>query len=148
MVVLTMSKKLLKTYEEYCKNHALRSSKPREAVLKIIGTSDKPLTAYEILDALSKVIKNPKPPTVYRALEALSEHGFVHRIESLNAYIACHENHRHNGSQFMICDTCGNVEEIHLCSVPESLQKQAANKNFTTNHWNVELHGQCNNCAS
>lgn len=148
MVMIVMSEKLLKTYEIYCKDNALRSSKPREAVLKIIGDADKPLTAYEILDTLGNVIQNPKPPTVYRALEALSEHGFVHRIESLNAYIACHENHRHNGSQFMICDTCGSVEEIHLCSIPESLQKQASGKNFTTSHWNVELHGKCKNCTS
>ena len=142
-----MSKNILKAYESYCKEQNLRSSKPREEVLKIIASSSKPATAYEILDALGKVIKSPKPPTVYRALEALSEHGFVHRIESLNAYIACHENHRHNGSQFLICDECGTVEEIHLCSVPESLQNQASANNFVTSHWNVELHGRCKKCT-
>lgn len=142
-----MSKNIFKAYEAYCKDNGVRTSKPREEVLKIIASSKKPLTAYEILDELAKIIKSPKPPTVYRALEALSEYGFVHRIESLNAYIACHENHRHSGSQFMICDNCGRVEEIHLCSIPESLQKQAAVKNFTTTHWNVELHGKCNKCG-
>lgn len=142
-----MSQNLIKAYNAYCKDNGVRTSKPREAVLKIIARSRKPLTAYEVLDELGKVITSPKPPTVYRALESLSEHGFVHRIESLNAYIACHENHRHSGSQFMICDNCGRVEEIHLCSIPESLQKQAAAKNFATTHWNVELHGTCANCA-
>lgn len=142
-----MSKNLLQSYETYCKDNGVRASKPREEVLKIIAAAAKPLTAYEILDELAKVITSPKPPTVYRALEALSEHSFVHRIESLNAYIACHENHRHSGSQFMICDNCGRVEEIHLCSVPESLQKQAAAKQFNTTHWNVELHGTCKDCG-
>ena len=140
-------KNLLKSYEAYCQNNSLRASKPREEVLRIIAASNKPMTAYEILEELGHVIKSPKPPTVYRALESLTEHGFVHRIESLNAYLACHENHRHQGSQFLICDNCGSVEEIHLCSVPESLQKQAAGKNFETRYWNVELHGLCKNCT-
>lgn len=142
-----MSKQILQSYNKYCEEQSLRASKPREEVLRIIASAKKPQTAYEILDELGKVIKSPKPPTVYRALEALSEHGFIHRIESLNAYIACDENHRHDGSQFMICDDCGHVDEIHLCSIPESLQKQAAAKNFTTAYWNVELHGKCKACA-
>ena len=142
-----MSKQILKSYQTYCEEQSLRASKPREEVLRIIASADKPMTAYEILDELGKVIKSPKPPTVYRALESLSQHGFIHRIESLNSYIACDENHRHEGSQFMICDSCGHVDEIHLCSIPESLQKQAASKNFKTAYWNVELHGKCKTCA-
>ncbi|MFP4312838.1 MAG: Fur family transcriptional regulator [Alphaproteobacteria bacterium] len=138
---------ILKTYEAYCKDKGIRASKPREAVLGIIASAQKPLTAYEILERLGAILKNPKPPTVYRALESLSEHGFIHRIESLNAYIACDENHRHQGSQFLICDGCGQVDEIHLCSVPGGLQKQAAQRKFSTSHWNVELHGLCAHCA-
>ena len=146
-MIFCMTHDVLNSYEKYCKEHKIRTSRPRASVLQIIAEAKKPLTAYEILHALGETIKNPKPPTVYRALEALGEHGFVHRIESLNAYIACHENHRHQGSQFMICDTCGHVEEIHLCSIPGSLQKQAAKKKFSVNHWNVELHGICQRCS-
>ncbi len=142
-----MSKALLKSYDEYCAAHKIRASEPRRYVLEIIAAAKKPLTAYEILEKLGAKIKNPKPPTAYRALEALTEYGFVHRIESLNAYIACHENHRHHGSQFMICDSCGRVEEIHLCHIPDSLQKQAKSKSFATIRWNVELHGHCKACG-
>lgn len=138
---------LLENYDAYCKAKKIRPSEPRRFVLGIIDTASKPLTAYEILDALGQYIKNPKPPTVYRALEALSEYGFIHRIESLNAYLACHENHRHNGSQFLICDNCRNVQEIHLCSIPDSLQKQALAKDFAVRYWNVELHGLCAACS-
>jgi Fur family zinc uptake transcriptional regulator len=141
-----MSKNILKIYDQYCVDNGVRVSDPRRFVLEIISAAKKPLTAYDILERLAAKLKNPKPPTAYRALEALTAYGFVHRIESLNAYIACHENHRHNGSQFMICDFCGRVEEIHLCHIPESLQKQASAKSFTTRHWNVELHGTCGQC--
>jgi len=142
-----MSKQILQSYNKYCEEQSLRASKPREEVLRIIASAKKPQTAYEILDELGKVIKSPKPPTVYRALEALSEHGFIHRIESLNAYIACDENHRHDGSQFMICDDCGGVIETHLCELPQSLRDKALQSTFVPSCWNLEIHGTCEECA-
>ena len=59
------------------------------AVLKILQTSEQPMSAYEILGKLRD--KNPKiaPPTIYRTLSDLVERGRAHRLESLNAYIAC-----------------------------------------------------------
>jgi Fur family transcriptional regulator, zinc uptake regulator len=61
-------------------------------VLEALHKSGKPLSAYELLDKLHKFgIK--APPTVYRALETLVERGLVHRIESLGAFVACHDMH-------------------------------------------------------
>ncbi|MGB4058039.1 MAG: hypothetical protein WBK77_08155 [Alphaproteobacteria bacterium] len=68
----------------------------------------KPLGAYEIPERLGKKIKNPKPPTVYRAIEFWAEHGFIHRVESLNAYVACEAGHQHKSAQFMVCNDCGS----------------------------------------
>ena len=120
---------------------------PRVSAFKIVTQSSKPITAYDVLEKMGQYIDKPKPPTAYRALDFLEEHGFVHRIESLNAYIACHENHKHYGSQFMICDDCGKVEEVHLCSLPAKLQDKVESEKFKLHHWNVELHGQCAKCA-
>lgn len=116
-------------------------------VLKIIAASSKPLGAYEILEELGKVIANPKPPTVYRAIEFWQEQGFIHRIESLNAYVICEAGHRHTGSQFMICDDCGLVIETHLHELPKSLQKSVTEKTFAPSSWNVEIHGRCEKCG-
>ena len=137
---------MIKTLHAYGKEIGHRISAPREYVLGIIASAKQPMTAYDVLDALGKKLDNPKPPTAYRALEFLMKHGFIHRIESLNAYIACAEDHQHRGSQFMICDGCGKVEEVHLCHIPDSLDKQAQAKGFTLNHWNAELHGRCRKC--
>lgn len=126
--------------------HGERVTEPRRHVLEILAKSKKPLSAYDVLAQLAKKIDNPKPPTAYRALDFLVAHGFAHRIESLNAYICCSENHRHNGAQYLICDSCGNVEEIHLCHIPEPLVNQAKDKKFSTELWNVELHGKCQKC--
>lgn len=136
----------LKQVEEYCAEHGHRFTDPRRYVLEIIADANKPLGAYDILAELAKKIDHPKPPTAYRAIEFLTEHGFVHRIESLNAYVTCHSDHRHQGSQFMICDSCGDVVETHLCHLPDPLEARTLECGFHLSRWNVEIHGTCAAC--
>ena len=51
------------------------------------------------------------PPTIYRALAALTDRGSVHRLESLNAFIACQHDRHRQASILSICNDCGGVEE-------------------------------------
>lgn len=141
------SKKFLACVEKHCAERGIRFTDPRRHVLGIIASSEKPVGAYEILARLARVMPNPKPPTAYRAIDFLLEQGFIHRIESLNAFLVCREDHRHDGSQFMICDDCGNVEEAHLCRLPAQLSNKTDASGFQVKSWNVELHGRCNACA-
>ena len=139
--------KLVKKTEEACKTKGIRFTDSRQHVLEIVAGAKKPLGAYDILEALGKYIDDPKPPTAYRAIEFLMEQGIVHRIESLNAYVLCDTDHKHNGSQFMVCDTCGTVVEAHICHVPDDLAKRAKEEGFTLTRWDAELHGTCKNCS-
>lgn len=138
---------ILKKIELYCTEKGIRFTEPRRFVLQVIMASDKPLGAYDILAQMAQHVTNPKPPTVYRAIEFLTEHQIIHRIESLNAYILCQSDHRHDGSQFMICDDCGNVSEAHLCDLPAQLASKIHQKGFNLSRWNVELHGTCRDCS-
>jgi len=142
-----MRSELLKAAQTYCETHKHRLTEPRLAVLKIIAASAKPLGAYEILEKLGKTIQDPKPPTAYRAIEFWQEHGFIHRIESLNAYTPCRTDHKHEGSQHLICQNCGKVIEVHICTLPESLENKAAENGFASSHWNVEIYGLCEQCT-
>ena len=140
-------KEIIAGAQDYCDTHGLRFTDPRRHVLEIIaGNTGQPLGAYDILEKMSKGAKVPKPMTVYRAIDFLIEHGFIHRIESLNAFVSCHAGHAHKGSQFMVCDSCGDVEEVHLCSLPSPFQKKVSEKQFSLKHWNAELHGTCGKC--
>lgn len=139
--------KLIKSVEDFCNERAIRFTESRRHVLEIIADAKKPMGAYDVLSALGKYIDNPKPPTAYRAIEFLMEHGFVHRIESLNAYVVCATDHRHMGSQFLVCDGCGVVIEAHLCHLPEDLQKQVGAQGFQLTRWNAEIHGNCRDCV-
>lgn len=142
----TEIKRLITTIEAQCEAQGIRFTTPRRHVLEIIAASKTPVGAYDILAKLGDYLDNPKPPTAYRAIEFLQEQGIIHRIESLNAYVICHADHRHNGSQFLICDECGAVIETHLCHLPDSLEKRVEEEGFQLTRWNVEIHGLCKNC--
>ena len=141
-----MSKKILTKAFKYCDDNNCRLSSPRIEVLKILIANKKPMKAYEVLDKLAITLNNPKPPTVYRAIDFWHKHNFIHRIESLNAYVLCEEDHLHNGSQYLICNDCGKVIESHLCEIPSSLKETMQKKIFKPISWHFEIKGVCNQC--
>jgi Fur family zinc uptake transcriptional regulator len=120
----------------------------RREVFAHIAGSQQPLTAYQVLDKLQRERgKSVMPPTVYRAINFLVEHGFVHRLESLNAFVACSDiDHRHS-SQFVICDKCGRTEELHDEAIATNLRHHAEALGFTVSRQTIELRGLCQACA-
>ena len=122
----------------------------REQVLQLVWGSHKPLGAYTILDLLSAnaAIKPRRqaPPTVYRALEFLQEHGLVHRINSLNAFIGCSQPQAYHNSHFLICRECETALEIADTSIADAVQSAAAGAHFSEPNACVEITGLCPNC--
>lgn len=138
---------VLERAEILCKERGVRLTEQRKTVLEFLCMSDKPMSAYELLDQMREVIKNPAPPTVYRALDFLLEQGLVHKLESLHAYVGCaHPEHPH-ASQFLICDDCGEVAEVEDPSVAQSLQAAGKAVGFRTKRPVVELLGTCAQCS-
>jgi Fur family zinc uptake transcriptional regulator len=85
--------------------------------------------------------------TVYRSLHRLTDLGLVHRLESVNAYVACAHNGDHTGVVFAICEICGNVTEFMDAKVSERLGARARAEQFLIEHAMLELKGRCRLCA-
>lgn len=133
---------------QLCDERGTRLTEQRRMVLELLCVSDKPLGAYELLEQMRDLIKNPTPPVVYRALDFLLDQGLVHKLESLNAFIGCsHPDHPHS-SQFLICDDCGEVAEVEDASVAKSLKAAGNSIGFRTRRPVVELLGTCARCKS
>lgn len=126
-----------------------RLSQHGQQVLTLLRRNRQPLSAYAILDKLrAEGVK--APTTVYRALAALTKQGAVHRIESLNAYVACQshdcdDDHAH-GVRFAICTACGMVQE--LPHQPSGFEKSGKKFLATVTRQVVELCGICKACAA
>lgn len=118
-----------------------------QQVYHALHSARRPLSAYGILDLL-RPHGVSAPPTVYRALNRLVEDGYVHRLESLNAYVAC--GHDHDAAEpalFMICSGCGQTEEFTDIEIARRLDHQARARGFHSSVATVELRGQCASCA-
>ncbi len=138
---------VLSRAEQVCRKRGARLTPQRRAVLEKLCATQRPMTAYELLDLMRDQLRNPAPPTIYRALDFLQEQGLVHRLESLNAFIGCsHPDHPH-ASQFLICADCGEVAEVEDKRVANSLSAASQAAGFQAERRVVELLGTCAQCA-
>ena len=129
-----------------CEARELKLTPLRRRVLELIARERKPVKAYDLLDRLKGEREHAAPPTVYRALDFLLEHGFIHKLESVNAYLSCpHPDERHT-VPFFICDQCASATELCDDKVSLLLDKQAATLGFTPASRTVEVHGTCARC--
>lgn len=142
-----------------CTQQGARMTAQRRDVLGLILTHAHPVGAYDLLEELKTAGRRPAPPTVYRALDFLLEHGLIHRIERLSAFIPCtnlrHCSHTHEHSeaclhtaQFLICRDCKTVTEIADTTVLETLKRICKNENFVIQSTSVEVEGVCAHCAA
>ncbi|MEL6751918.1 MAG: transcriptional repressor, partial [Pseudomonadota bacterium] len=123
----------------------------REDILTILGTADRALGAYAILEKLRLTRERLAPTSVYRALNALVEDRRVHRIESANAFVlCCHggEHATHEAPVLSICDDCGIVEEHAAPDVVETVRARVGKSGFTPAQSVIEVRGHCAACSS
>jgi Fur family zinc uptake transcriptional regulator len=139
-------RQLLSAARQVCETRKLRLTSRRRQVLEILLASHQPLGAYDILAELNRAASADRiaPPIVYRALEFLLAEGFIHRIESRNAFISCvHPGHQ-CAAQFLICRDCEQVAEFE--NADSGLLAQADNIGFAVDHSVVEITGVCAEC--
>jgi Fur family zinc uptake transcriptional regulator len=126
----------------------LKLTKNQSLVLEVLESHQNPLSAYSILEQLADAGLRA-PPQVYRALEKLIDYGLIHKLESINSYVAC--QHRHCGSHqvtsFAICDTCERVLEIINQEFETTLHGLAERSGLNPTHSTVEIHGTCAACS-
>lgn len=137
----------LATAERICAERGARLTPNRRRVLELVWDSHDVVGAYELLAELQKDDPAAKPPTVYRALDFLLQLGLIHRIESANGFTRCEEPAAHDACQFLICDDCGLVEELHSRPLQDELAGQARSQGFAPSYQTVEVHGRCSRCA-
>lgn len=126
----------------------MRLTELRRHVLEEVASSHKAIGAYEVLERLARRgARRLAPISVYRALDALVAAGLVHRLESRNAFFACHSAHAGQRGQIVLaCGTCGIVAEITAPNVFAGIVKAADAASFLVDHAMVEVIGACEPC--
>jgi Fur family zinc uptake transcriptional regulator len=133
--------------EAVCVRREQKLTAPRRRVLELLLEAGQPVKAYDLMAAYDAQAP-AKPPTVYRALEFLEREGFAHRIESLNAFVACEQpgaDGEVHAAAFLICDCCGATREIEPRR-DGGLTREAERAGYRIKAVTVEAHGLCPSC--
>ncbi len=124
-----------------------RGKQMQTEILSILRDCKSPHSAYDLLEGLKDIYPKIAPPTVYRALAALVERGQIHRLESLNAYVACQSEANHQTSVLSICEDCGVVEETFEPDIFSRLSAALRKSGFSAQRHIIEVNGICASCG-
>ncbi|NNU81162.1 transcriptional repressor [Halovulum dunhuangense] len=136
----------LSAVEAACRARGLRLTPARARVMEILLEQHRAMGAYEILDRLRAEGMAAQPPVAYRALDFLVGNGFAHRIERLNAFIACVHPEADHDAAFMICRNCETVAEAPREAASGMLGDAARAAGFAIERTVVEAEGLCPAC--
>lgn len=129
-----------------CAERGVRLTPLRRRVLELVWQSHSPVKAYDLLDRLRDGSQRAAPPTVYRALEFLLHEGFIHRLESLNAFVGCGDPRHTHAGQFLICRRCQAVAELSDPEITRLIAERADALGFRLGAQTIELDGICPAC--
>lgn len=129
--------------QDACRARKVQFTPLRRRVLEILLENHAAMGAYDVLARLDAEGLGSKPPIAYRALTFLVEQGFVHRIERLNAFVACAHPGAVHDPAFMICRSCGKVAEAEADA---ALDRSAAQTGFRVEQTVIEAEGLCPAC--
>jgi Fur family zinc uptake transcriptional regulator len=119
----------------------------RAAVFDALAGFEKPASAYDIAEAVSKAQgRRVAANSVYRILDLFVGSNLARRVESANAYVANQHPDCLHDCIFLICDSCGQTVHIDDDSLTGSIRKAAKTAGFSAPRPVVEVHGKCGDC--
>lgn len=136
----------MKQAAAHCESSGLRLTPLRRDALALLLANPRAVGAYELLEAMRATHPAAQPATVYRALEFLKNAGLAHRIDSLNAFVACTLD-AHDHSLLLVCPACGKVSEVNDPEVFHLLSQHAARAGFHLPNECLEVKAACAHCA-
>ena len=140
-------RELVERAERLCRERDLQFTRLRRDVLETVAVESRPLGAYDIAERLSRPERRVAAVSVYRALDFLTEHGLVHRIASRNAFVSCgHQHGEGAGLVFLICRTCGGIDETTAPDVESELDRTLEKIGFRPSSRILEVEGECGAC--
>lgn len=143
-----LAAKWRKLAERRCAEKGERLTPARLAVYAEMLARDAPLSAYELIALLEqRQQRKIAPLTVYRHLDFLMRIGLVHRLQSVQSYMPCNHPDDAHESQFLLCSSCGHVDEVESSEIERLLAQIADESGFRPDNAVVEVQGLCGTCA-
>ena len=121
----------------------------RAAVFDALASFEKPASAYDIAEQVSKSEgRRIAANSVYRILDLFVGANLARRVESENAYVANQHPGCLHDCIFLICDTCGQAVHIDDDSLSKGVREAAKGAGFSAPRPVIEVRGTCGECES
>ena len=120
----------------------------RGDVYDALASKDRPTSAYDIAEAVSKTrAKRVAANSVYRILDLFVGANLARRVESSNAYIAnAHPDCLHD-CIFLVCDSCGQTTHLDDDRITKGVRSAAEAAGFSPVRPVIEVRGKCADCG-
>jgi Fur family zinc uptake transcriptional regulator len=119
----------------------------RAAVFDALASFDKPASAYDVAEQVSKAQdRRVAANSVYRILDLFVGANLARRVESANAYVANQHPACLHDCIFLICDSCGQTVHIDDDSLTSGVRQAAQTAGFTAPRPVIEVRGTCGEC--
>ena len=119
----------------------------RAAVFEALASFERPASAYDIADKVSKDQgRRVAANSVYRILDLFVGSNLARRVESANAYVANDHPDCLHDCIFLICDTCGNTTHLDDDKLSGGVRDAAKNAGFAPQRPVIEVRGTCTEC--
>jgi Fur family zinc uptake transcriptional regulator len=119
----------------------------REAVFEALASFEKPASAYDIAETVSKNLgRRVAANSVYRILDLFVGANLARRVESANAYVANQHPACLHDCIFLICDNCGQTVHIDNDSLSSGVREAAKSAGFSAPRPVIEVRGRCTDC--
>jgi len=120
----------------------------RAAVFDALASFDKPASAYDIAEQVSRSEgRRVAANSVYRILDLFVGANLARRVESANAYVANQHPGCLHDCIFLICDACGQAVHIDDDSVTKGVRAAAQDAGFSAPRPVIEVRGTCGDCG-
>ena len=120
----------------------------RAAVFDALASFDKPASAYDVAEQVSKAQgRRVAANSVYRILDLFVGANLARRVESANAYIANQHPGCLHDCIFLICDTCGQAVHIDDDKLTSGVREAAKTAGFSAPRPVIEVRGKCGECG-
>lgn len=121
----------------------------RASVFDALASFDRPASAYDIAEAVSKAQdRRVAANSVYRILDLFVGANLARKVESANAYVANQHPECLHDCIFLICDNCGQAVHIDDDKLTGEIRDAAAGAGFSAARPVIEVRGTCGNCSA
>lgn len=132
-------------FRKTLKQHGLRMTHQREAVLKAMHTTREPITVETIYERAAQDCNVLDLSTVYRTLDLFQQFGLVSvvNVQGVNFYehIGLEQPHVH-----LLCSQCGKIFNVPLAEAQPLMAGFAAQYHFTVDPTELTFQGICETC--